>query len=95
MHFEFITYLQEVCLLGGLSTVKRKWGKQRFIYHATKEWNNLKLEIKYSDNVSSFKSNFYSNSTNSYFYCNITLVLYDFGLILFFVNSFLHLFACN
>ena len=41
-----------------LPTVKTKWRKQRFIYHAIKEWNDLKLEIRNSDNVSSFKNNF-------------------------------------
>ena len=41
-----------------LPTVKRNWGKQRTCYHAFKHWNAFDIDLKNSDTICQFKSNF-------------------------------------
>jgi len=36
--------------------VRTGWGKQTFIYQASKDWNNLDNDIKNSKSLSSFKA---------------------------------------
>lgn len=40
-----------------LPRVKRKWGKQRFTYHALQDWNSLNQHIRESTSLSLFKNN--------------------------------------
>ena len=40
-------------------SVKRNWGKQRTCYHAFKDWNALDSDLKNSDTICQFKSNFF------------------------------------
>ena len=44
-----------------LPTVKRNWGKQRTCYHAFKDWNALDSDLKNSDTICQFKSNFFKS----------------------------------
>ena len=39
-----------------LPHVRTSWGKQTFIYQASKDWNNLDNDIKNSKSLSSFKA---------------------------------------
>ena len=39
-----------------LPRVRTNWGKQTFIYQASKDWNNLDNDIKNSKSLSSFKA---------------------------------------
>ena len=39
-----------------LPRVRTNWGKQTFIYQASKDWNNLDNDIKSSESMSSFKA---------------------------------------
>jgi hypothetical protein len=41
--------------------VSRNWGKQRLVYQAITDWNNLDRKIKLSTSISTFKRNFFSN----------------------------------
>ena len=41
-----------------LPSVKRNWGKQRTCYHAFKQWNALDSDLKNSDTICQFRSNF-------------------------------------
>jgi hypothetical protein len=43
-----------------LPKVKRNWGKQRTVYQAVKEWNDLSQELRNSSSVPVFKRNFLS-----------------------------------
>ena len=39
-----------------LPRVRTNWGKQTFIYQASKDWNNLDKNIKSSESMSFFKA---------------------------------------
>ena len=39
-----------------LPRVRTNWGKQTFIYQASKDWNNLDNDIKSSESMSFFKA---------------------------------------
>ena len=41
--------------------VRTNWGKQRFVYHAVNEWDNLNLEQRQSNNLSFFKNSIASS----------------------------------
>jgi hypothetical protein len=41
--------------------VSRNWGKQRLVYQAITDWNNLDRKIKLSTSISTFRRNFFSN----------------------------------
>ena len=40
-----------------LPSVKTNWGKQCFSYQAIKEWNDMDLNIRNSENVFKFRNN--------------------------------------
>ena len=42
-----------------LPSVKRNWSKQRACYHAFKDWNALNSDLKNSDTICQFRSNFF------------------------------------
>ena len=39
-----------------LPRVRTNWGKQTFIFQASKDWNNLDNDIKNSESLSFFKA---------------------------------------
>ena len=65
--------------------VRTNWGKQTFIYQASKDWNNLDNNIKSSEPVSFFRPsleayNFLNNDLSNYCYsiliCFLKIVKY-------------------
>ena len=50
-----------------LPRARTNWGKQRFIYHAVNDWNNLNLEQRQFSNLSSFKNSVIDHS--SFYIC--------------------------
>ena len=45
-----------------LPRVRRKWGEQRFTYHALQDWNSLNQHIRESTSLSLFKNNLKNSS---------------------------------
>ena len=56
------TTLVDVKIFTYHARVKRKWGKQRFTYHALQDWNSFNQHIKESTSLSLFKNNLNNSS---------------------------------
>ena len=69
-----------------LPTVKRNWGKQRTCYHAFKDWNALDSDLKNSDTICQFKSNFFK-SINLKFTSVFLIYIYFFNSCIYFFND--------